>query len=289
MTTDKQKKANKKNSKQSTGPKTSTGKSKSSQNALKHGLFASSLVINTGDGAESMDEYQELHQALMDDRKPVGVLETLLVEKIACSYWKKRRVLKYESGVILGKSHDFKSSMIASHLDTSLNFLTPDKPAPKKLKHFNYTDHIEDDEFDSQIALLVSLRKDDCNLTSINKAVIYVCYHHIQAKVDLLTEDDLQQSIEFIKKLSSENKEVIRKKVYDEEVEIYLEMKEVREWETRFDHASRIRCLPDEDDLNKISKYEAGLENSIFKNLSVLMTLQKNRQKLSSGEVEANE
>jgi len=44
MSTQKQVKANRKNSKKSTGPKTDQGKAAVSQNAVKHGLFAQSMI-----------------------------------------------------------------------------------------------------------------------------------------------------------------------------------------------------------------------------------------------------
>ena len=56
--------------------------------------------------------------------------------------------------------------------------------------------------------------------------------------------------------------------------------------QAKFDRVSRIRCIPSEDKLNKITKYEMALENSIFKNLAALKTLQKNRKKLPAGKVE---
>ena len=47
MSTKAQVKANRKNAKKSTGPKTTEGKENSSQNATKHGFFACHDVIKT--------------------------------------------------------------------------------------------------------------------------------------------------------------------------------------------------------------------------------------------------
>ena len=45
MTSQKQIEANRRNAKQSTGPRTTAGKQRTSQNALKHGLSAEQSVI----------------------------------------------------------------------------------------------------------------------------------------------------------------------------------------------------------------------------------------------------
>ena len=100
MTTEKQIEANKKNALMSTGPRTPEGKAVVSQNAIRHGIFTQDLVINTGDGKEDEDEYLELLYGLIDCLRPSGQMELLLVEKVACDYWRLRRVLRFETGSI---------------------------------------------------------------------------------------------------------------------------------------------------------------------------------------------
>ena len=58
MTTQKQIEANKKNALVSTGPKSSEGKAKVANNAIKHGIFAREIIITKGDAPENMQEYQ---------------------------------------------------------------------------------------------------------------------------------------------------------------------------------------------------------------------------------------
>ena len=52
MSTRKQRQANKRNAKHSTGPRTPEGKQRSSQNALKHGLLSVQSVIPGEDPAD---------------------------------------------------------------------------------------------------------------------------------------------------------------------------------------------------------------------------------------------
>ena len=99
MTSQKQIKANKKNALKG-GVKTKQGKDIVKFNALKHGLLSKATVITTGDGTESIEEYELLLNGLIEHFKPLGTMEEMLVEKIAVSYWRLRRANYYEVGLI---------------------------------------------------------------------------------------------------------------------------------------------------------------------------------------------
>jgi hypothetical protein len=92
--------ANRRNARFSTGPKTEQGKVHSRRNALKHGVLASALLVSKGLGAEDSAEFGELLTILHEDLLPVGVLEEMLVEKIAVCWWRQRRALQCEAGLI---------------------------------------------------------------------------------------------------------------------------------------------------------------------------------------------
>jgi hypothetical protein len=92
--------ANRQNSRNSTGPKTLRGKKNSSRNAIKHGLLTKELLITTGAGKESRAEFELLLAGLRDYYKPVGVVEDLLVQEIAVSYWRSKRALRSERGAV---------------------------------------------------------------------------------------------------------------------------------------------------------------------------------------------
>jgi hypothetical protein len=92
--------ANRRNAQLSTGPRTEGGKSRSRPNALKHGVLASALLVTQGEGAEDSAEFDELLGGLHRDVEPVGTLEDMLVEKIAICWWRQRRALKSEAGLV---------------------------------------------------------------------------------------------------------------------------------------------------------------------------------------------
>ena len=92
--------SNRRNCRLSTGPKTPEGKNKVRWNALKHCLLAKSVVIPAAGSPENRTEFFSLLEQLQSQLPPVGILEEMLVEKIAVAYWRLRRAVKAEAGEI---------------------------------------------------------------------------------------------------------------------------------------------------------------------------------------------
>jgi hypothetical protein len=85
--------ANRTNSQSSTGPQTEAGKSRSSQNALRHGLACGRLIIE----GENPEELKKLRSDLRQEHRPSGLTEDLLVEKMAVALWFSRRAQIHQS------------------------------------------------------------------------------------------------------------------------------------------------------------------------------------------------
>ena len=105
--------SNRQNGLKSTGPKTTEGKRAVRYNALKHGLLAKEVVIDSGDGKENRADFETLLSQLQEDRQPVGMLEELLVEKIASLYWRLARVYRAEKGEIQERFDAVSSQRLA--------------------------------------------------------------------------------------------------------------------------------------------------------------------------------
>jgi hypothetical protein len=86
--------ASRKNGARSRGPKTSAGKARSAQNALKHGLRALGYVVLPD---ESALEFQALEAALLDELAPVGALQRLLATRVAIAAWRLSRADRIET------------------------------------------------------------------------------------------------------------------------------------------------------------------------------------------------
>jgi hypothetical protein len=79
---------NRANSAHSTGPRTESGKQRSSQNALSHGLTARTAVLPT----EDPEAYQRHIQQFLADCKPATAPETQLVHEMADTAWRLNRI-----------------------------------------------------------------------------------------------------------------------------------------------------------------------------------------------------
>jgi hypothetical protein len=93
MTSDRQIAANRLNARKSTGPRTATGKSRSSRNALRHGLTAQTVLKPTEDPAE----YRAFERAIITDFSPASTIERVLVVRLASLLWRLRRATAMET------------------------------------------------------------------------------------------------------------------------------------------------------------------------------------------------
>ncbi len=80
------------NSALSTGPRTPEGKARSSRNAIRHGLLATSIVLEN----ESSEMFREILADLEDELRPDSPIERRFVETMAISEWRRLRLLSLE-------------------------------------------------------------------------------------------------------------------------------------------------------------------------------------------------
>ncbi|MHC4118122.1 MAG: hypothetical protein ACYSWO_11510 [Planctomycetota bacterium] len=115
MATKAQVAANRRNSRNSTGPRTAEGKDAVSQNAFKHGLFVKKAVVRD----ESQDEYDVHREALLADLRPMGEMEIILADRVINLSWRLIRAERMQNQSIdyLGldemariRLNDFKQS-----------------------------------------------------------------------------------------------------------------------------------------------------------------------------------
>src|SRR4030042_2122289 len=87
--------ANRNNSRKSTGPKTDEGKAAVSQNAIKHGIFAESVIQG-----ENEADYEAFHDQMLAELAPVGTVESMLAERIVSLWWRLRRGARMPNAAI---------------------------------------------------------------------------------------------------------------------------------------------------------------------------------------------
>ncbi len=95
MRSDAQIEASRINGAKSQGPITPEGKQISSQNAVKHGLSARTVVLCNEDHAL----FEQLEQDYIDSLQPCTVLELHLVQHVAVAEWRVRRAWSIETGI----------------------------------------------------------------------------------------------------------------------------------------------------------------------------------------------
>ena len=93
MSTKAQIKANQQNAQKSTGPQTDEGKAVVSQNAVKHGLFAAEAVIS----GENPADYELYHDNFLAELLPVGMIESMLAERVVSLAWRQRRAERMQN------------------------------------------------------------------------------------------------------------------------------------------------------------------------------------------------
>jgi hypothetical protein len=77
----------------SRGPKSPEGKTRSSQNAIKHGLLSSIVVLHN----ESQEAFDRAVQSYCDRFQPADEVERDMVEELVAASWRARRALAIET------------------------------------------------------------------------------------------------------------------------------------------------------------------------------------------------
>ena len=120
------------NSAHSAGPRTESGKQRSSLNALSHGLTARTAVVPT----EDPDAYQRHIQQFLDEYKPATPTETQLVHEIANTGWRLNSIRLLEAELLSQAPNP--QSLIPQLATLGLQRLTPLLPVPKAIDQLRY-------------------------------------------------------------------------------------------------------------------------------------------------------
>ncbi len=116
MASEAQTNANRVNSQKSTGPRTPEGKAVVSQNAVKHGLFADETVINGEDQAR----FDLHHDAMVGEMWPVGVMESMLAERIVSLSWRLQRTERMQNQAIDEMIKELKPSPLQLYAQSTI-------------------------------------------------------------------------------------------------------------------------------------------------------------------------
>jgi len=96
MTSLRQIESNRRNAQRSTGPKTQSGKARASQNAVRHGLTAETVIGPLEDPAD----YRAFELAVTTGYDAETAVERELVLRLASLLWRLRRATSVETGLL---------------------------------------------------------------------------------------------------------------------------------------------------------------------------------------------
>jgi hypothetical protein len=284
MTSEKQLLANLQNSKASTGPITIEGKEIVATNAIKHGIFTKDLIVSSTLGKEDEREYLEMLNNLVGCLSPQNQMESLLVEKIAIDFWRMRRVIRFETGSIekyLEKIfNDFYSYSRKNNkaIDTEIQ-------GKKEYLEWlsSYVGYLKKEE--------VSFDQPTWEGEDISSNILDDFYLIIRSidSIPYTEKEKLMYGGSNFAKL----KEVLEQSGYSSKKEISAKLldlyakqrqkieKEIEELEQkRLDNIeadklnSMLGTIPQEDNTDKVLKYERSMQKSIFQNLFLFKKLQ---------------
>jgi hypothetical protein len=117
------------------------GKQTVANNALKHGVFSKTLILTD----EDPDEYKSLLDQLLLELHPSGLLEQTLVERIALTLWRQRRLVRAETANI-ESGRSAKQIVLAVNQELELSYtsreLKESDLVPFDLTHYEWYESI---------------------------------------------------------------------------------------------------------------------------------------------------
>ena len=255
--TEKRLAANQTNALRSTGPVTFAGKVASSRNATRHGLLSSKLLLDDEDPAEFQTLLGELWRSL----NPVGGMEAMLVERIAVTVWRQRRLIDAETASLsLARQPKNVADEVSSELGRDDGSkLNPEEVTP---------DDMDRDEWCRKaISEIESLGEFDIRSLEERSPMIFRKLK-LDAEVSgtdpiLFAGDHKGGLTGYVDKLYDWCREQVRNSASRSHVQLLAD--QVR--------AKRL-VLPN-DTLEIISRYQTTLDNQLFKTLKALRDAQE--------------
>jgi hypothetical protein len=252
---------------------------------VKHGVLATAPILP---GIESRKDWEKHRDALFESYPPVGYLEELLTHRLAILSWRLLRVVRYEAEV---------AAAATAKAESDLDYDKPSDPAQARGK--------------VEIAsLIIEMLRALPNMTegsSLDKnvavATLWALWKELPEEAgdlsvpglpdddagfnafDRWTADVLRKAIEVYAAAARTSPETLIDKTiasaYKNRDEAGKEELELvrwgKEWKLRLQRESRSRMLLEPDLLDKVARYETGLERSFFRTFHELQRLRAAR------------
>ena len=270
MTSLAQTKANQKNARKSTGPKTPAGKARVSQNALTHGIYAA-IPLLPGEDQEKLSQLADDINAAL---KPTDAMEVSIVERIIIGTIRQIRLRDAEAAKLRISMSDH---VIAERISTIYQHPLAARPKPEHVSdksEQNYQFYLAViDEYQNyimkhQIDTLLGIQE--------NAPHIYELITVKPAEYNLSWDDFAKDKFHLSRALR-EIKEAARSFI---ETNRYSH--QTYQFKADMKIASRI---PQGDDMALISKYQIQLDTDVYRAMDALRKYRESKAKIIEAEV----
>lgn len=281
--------SNRRNARKSTGPTSREGKAVVRWNALKHGLLSREAVITVGNGKENESDFKRLVIQLNEELLPAGIVEEMLVEKIAVCYWRLRRVIRCEVGRIRNRLDNATFEKVFERRDDFLHnkeFVALETCREKLRRSSMGLRFLISilEEMKSEIQESGWMSKDTEmklfeHFGTDKGGVGFMLYlfNHMATDGQRMTKENPDKYGDTPQ--PEKCKEVMLKTIDKEiqQMEEFIEVFQEHEgWEAEANKLGL--ALPDKDSIDKILRYETAVERQFYKALHELIRLQSARK-----------
>jgi hypothetical protein len=267
------------------------GKAVSARNAVKHGIFTAAPILS---GIESVDDWDKHRDDVLKSIAPVGYLEELLTMRLAILSWRLWRVVRYEAEVSTAAVSRTEADMEKRYEYSSEKPLEP-AGAPEKsrdasvviktLKALPKTPNGQSLDRESAVTTLWALSRE---LPDDHESLSVPGIPDEDAEFDTFdqwTAGLLRKAIEVYAAAARMTVEALLYKcissAYTESIEADEEERDrverAQRWKLLLDRENCSRTLLEPEVLDKVARYETGLERSFFRTLHEIQRLQAAR------------
>ena len=270
MTSIAQVKANKKNARKSTGPKTPAGKARSSKNALTHGIYAG-IPLLPGENDEQLSQLADDIAAAL---RPTDAIEVTIVERIIVGSIRQIRLREAEAAKLRISMSDH---MLGQRIDEFFRH-----PLAMRTRAENISEESEQAYFYFQAVIdehenfIIKYQPE--SLLSIQENAPHI-YEFIPAKVKEfgISWDKFANSNDYISRAVKEIVESAKSFITNNS-----HFHKAYQFKADIKIASRI---PQGDDMALFSKYQVQLDTDIYRAMEALRKYRESKAKIIEAEI----
>ena len=270
MTSLAQTKANQKNAKKSTGPKTPAGKARVSQNALTHGIYAAIPLLP----GENQDKLSQLADDINNAFAPTDAMEVSIVERIIIGTIRQIRLREAEAAKLrIAMSDHLVAERIAEFFRHPLSVRAKsDHISEDSEETYQYFKTVIN-EYDQYI-----IKHKPVSLLNIQENAPHI-YELMISKPEeyRITWDEFAKDKAYLSRALGEIKNAAKAYIANNS-----HFHQAYQFKTDMQIASRI---PQGDDMALFSKYQIQLDTDIYRAMDALRKYRQDKAKVIEAEV----